>query len=126
MSAGQVAGLVAAFALVLLVGALVVPLLKLGRTVDELTATVRTLRLEHVAKTSTTVDEANALMSSVNTQVARVDAITSNAQTVTSNVAAMTSVVAAAFGSPLIKVAAFSYGVRSVMQERRERRLARR
>ena len=43
----------------------------------------------------------------------RVDDITGNAANVSSNVAALTSVVAATLGSPLIKVAAFSYGVRS-------------
>jgi uncharacterized protein YoxC len=124
MSAGEIAGLVAAFAFVLLVGALMIPILKLGRTVDELTETVRTLRTEHVAKSSTTVDETNALLASVNTQVARVDAIASNAQVASTNVAALTSVAAATFGSPLVRVAAFSYGVRSVMADRREKRLS--
>ena len=37
-----------------------------------------------------------------------------------SNVAALTSVVAATLGSPLIKVAAFSYGVRSAAKKKRE------
>jgi hypothetical protein len=35
-------------------------------------------------------------------------------------VAALTSVVAATLGSPLIKVAAFSYGVRSAAKKKRE------
>ena len=56
MSAGEIAGLVAAFAFVLLVGAVMWPLLKLGRTVDELTLTVRAVREEHVAKSSLTLD----------------------------------------------------------------------
>ena len=37
-----------------------------------------------------------------------------------SNVAALTSVFAATLGSPLIKVAAFSYGVRSAAKKKRE------
>jgi len=39
---------------------------------------------------------------------------------VTTNVAALTSVVASTMGSPLIKVAAFSYGVRKTVNERRD------
>jgi hypothetical protein len=49
-----------------------------------------------------------------------VDDITGNAANVSSNVAALTSVVAATLGSPLIKIAAFSYGVRSATRKRRE------
>ena len=41
MSAGELAGLIAAGAFVLLVLLLAVPLLKLGRTLDEATLTVR-------------------------------------------------------------------------------------
>jgi uncharacterized protein YoxC len=121
MSAGEIAGLIAAVAFVLLVGVVAVPILKLGKTVDELTLTVRDLRQEHVAKTSVTVDETNALLATTNTQLQRVDAITSNAQTVTSNAAAMSSLVAATLGGPMIRTAAFSYGVRRALAKRRSR-----
>jgi uncharacterized protein YoxC len=122
MSAGEIAALIAAVAFVLLVGVVAVPVLKLGKTVDELTLTVRDLRREHVAKTSVTVDETNALLATTNTQLQRVDAITSNAQTLTSNAAAMSSLVAATLGGPAIRAAAFSYGVRRALADRRERR----
>ena len=122
MSGGEIAGLIAASAFVLLVGVVAVPVLKLGKTVDELTLTVRDLRREHVAKTSVTVDETNALLATTNTQLQRVDAITSNAQTLTSNAAAMSSLVGATLGGPAIRVAAFSYGVRRALADRRERR----
>jgi uncharacterized protein YoxC len=122
MSGGEIAGLIAAAAFVLLVGVVAVPVLKLGRTVDELTLTVRDLRQEHVAKTSVTVDETNALLATTNTQLQRVDAITSNAQTLTSNAAAMSSLVAATLGGPAIRAAAFSYGVRRALADRREAR----
>jgi hypothetical protein len=56
----------------------------------------------------------------VNSNLERVDGITGNAANVSENVAALTSVVAATLGSPLIKVAAFSYGVRSAAKKRRE------
>jgi uncharacterized protein YoxC len=122
MSAGEIAGLIAAVAFVLLVGIVAVPVLKLGKTVDELTLTVRDLRREHVAKTSVTVDQTNALLATTNTQLQRVDAITSNAQTLTSNAAAMSSLVGATLGGPLIRAAAFSYGVRRALADRRDRR----
>ena len=48
------------------------------------------------------------------------DDITGNAANVSSNVAALTSVVAATLGSPLIKFAAFSYGVRTAARKKRE------
>ncbi|MGY1742826.1 MULTISPECIES: DUF948 domain-containing protein [unclassified Blastococcus] len=116
MSAGEWAGLIAALALVLLVLLLAVPLLKLGRTLDETTLTIRQVREQSrpiLAQATTTVTH-------VNSNLERVDDITGNAANVSSNVAALTSVVAATLGSPLIKVAAFSYGVRSAARKRRE------
>ena len=116
MSAGEWAGLVAALALVLLVLLLAVPLLKLGRTLDETTLTIRQVREQSqpiLSQASTTVNHVNA-------NLERVDDITGNAANVSSNVAALTSVFAATLGSPLIKVAAFSYGVRSAAKKKRE------
>jgi uncharacterized protein YoxC len=122
MSAGEIAGLIAAVAFVLLVGVIAVPIIKLGKTVDELTLTVRDLRREHVVKTSVTVDETNQLLASTNVQMQRVDAITSNAQTLTGNAAAMSSLFAATLGGPLVRTAAFTYGVRRALSRRRDRR----
>jgi uncharacterized protein YoxC len=119
MSAGEIAALVAAFAFVLLVGAVAIPLVKLGRTVDELTATVKDIRREHVAKTSLTVDETNTLLSQINDQLSRIDAMTANAQSVSNDAAALSSTLATAVGRPVIKVSAFSYGVRQALGQRR-------
>ena len=47
MSVGDVAGLIAAIAFVLLVGVLAVPLVKLGRVFDETTASVKELTDAH-------------------------------------------------------------------------------
>jgi uncharacterized protein YoxC len=122
MSVGEIAGLIAAVAFVALVAILALPIIILGKTVDGLTSTVRDLRQEHVAKTAVTVDETNALLASTNTQLQRVDAITANAQTVTTNAAAMSSLFAATLGGPMVRVAAFTYGVRRAMAGRREGR----
>lgn len=116
MSAGEWAGLIAAIALAVLVVLLAVPLLKLGRTLDETTLTVRQVR----EQTGPILSQASTTVTHVNSNLERVDDITGNAANVSSNVAALTSVVAATVGSPLIKVAAFSYGVRSAARKKRE------
>nr|WP_166350401.1 DUF948 domain-containing protein [Phytoactinopolyspora limicola] len=120
MSVGEIAGLIAAVAFVALVAILALPVIKFGKTVDELTNTVRDLRREHVAKTAVTVDETNALLASTNAQLQRVEVITANAQTVTTNAAAMSSLFAATVGGPMVRVAAFTYGVRRAMASRKE------
>jgi len=116
VSAGEWAGLIAAIAFALLVVLLAVPLLKLGRTLDETTLTVRQAR----EQTGPILTQASTTVAHVNSNLERVDGITDNAANVSSNVAALTSVVLGTLGSPLIKVAAFSYGVRSATKRRRE------
>jgi uncharacterized protein YoxC len=116
VSVGEIAGLIAACALVLLVILLAFPLLKLGRTLDETTLTIRQAR----EQTQPILAQATTTVAQVNANLERVDGIAENAQNVSTNVAALTSVVAATLGSPLIKVAAFSYGVRSAAKKRRE------
>jgi hypothetical protein len=49
---------------------------------------------------------------SAHTQLDRVDTITADVQEVTANASALSSTVATTFGGPLVKVAAFGYGVR--------------
>ena len=116
MSAGEWAGLIAALALVLLVALLAIPLLKLGRTLDEATLTIRQVR----EQSQPILGQASTTVAHVNSNLERVDEITGNAANVSSNAAALSSVVAATLGSPLIKVAAFSYGVRSAARKKRE------
>ena len=116
MSAGEIAGLIAAVAFVLLVGLLAIPLVKLGRTLDETSRLVRGVAdgtVPLLSEVTTTVSTANA-------QLVRVDAITSNAQTVTTNAAALSSLVAATVGGPMVRVAAFTYGVRRALSARRK------
>jgi anthranilate phosphoribosyltransferase len=54
----------------------------------------------------------------VNSELVRVDAITANVQTISTNVSALSSLFAATLGSPVVKVAAFSYGVRNAASKR--------
>jgi uncharacterized protein YoxC len=116
MSGGAVAALIAAGAFVLLVLLLAVPLLKLGRTLDEATLAVRKTH-DGVGPLLT---EAQQTMQSVNQQLVQLEGIATNVNSMTTNVAAMTSVVSSTLGSPMIKAAAFTYGVRKTVAERRD------
>ncbi len=106
----------AAIAFVVLVAVLAVPILKLRRTVDETTKLVANMNDRAVPLLS----DLNVTLNQVNGQLQRVDTITTSAQTATTNVAAVTSLFAATLGGPLVKVAAFSYGVRRALGDRRE------
>lgn len=108
MSVGDIAGLIAAIAFVLLVGVLAVPLLKLGRVLDEARTSVKELT-EHSVPI---LDEAASTVASANVQLTKVDTITTAAAQVSENVSALTSLFAATVGGPMVKVAAFSYAVR--------------
>lgn len=116
MSAGQIAALIAAGAFVLLVLLLAIPLVKLGRTLDEATIAIRKAH----TNSDPLFNEANTTLTHVNTQLERVDGMTANAQAVTGNVSALTSVFTATLGGPLVKVAAFSYGVSKALRARRK------
>lgn len=115
MSAGQIAALIAAGAFVVLVALLAVPLIKLGRTLDEATSAIR--------KASKDADPlfsgANTTVTQVNTQLERLDGITANAQAVTGNVSALTSLFTATLGGPLVRLAALSYGVSKAIRRRK-------
>ncbi|QCB93654.1 DUF948 domain-containing protein [Cellulomonas shaoxiangyii] len=111
MSVGDIAGLIAAIAFVLLVGVLAVPLVKLGRVLDEAGASVRRLT-DHSLPV---LDETAQLVASSSTQLDKVDTVTTAAAQVGENVSALTSLVTATVGGPLVRVAAFSYGVRRAL-----------
>ena len=116
MHAGAIAALIAAGAFVLLVLLLAIPLLKLGRTLDEATLALRKAH-EGAAPLLT---GAQVTVANVNSQLAQLEDITRGVGSITSNAAALSSIVSATVGSPLIKVAAFSYGVRSTVRKRQD------
>jgi uncharacterized protein YoxC len=116
MSGGEIAALIAAGAFVLLVLLLAIPLLKLGRTLDEATLAVRKTH----DGMGPLLTQAQQTVESVNQQLVQVEAIATNVNSMTTNVAAMTSVVSSTLGSPMIKAAAFTYGVRKTVAVRRD------
>lgn len=118
MSVGDVAGLIAAGGFLILVGFLAMPLVKLARVLDEARTSVK----EVTDHTLPVIDEAAVTITQANNQLIRVDTITTSAAEVSTNVSALTSLVSATIGAPLIKVAAFSYAVRTVLGGRRRGR----
>jgi uncharacterized protein YoxC len=121
MSGGEIAALVAAIAFVLLVLLLAIPLLKLGRTLDEATLAVRKTH----DGVGPLLSQAQHTMDSINEQLVQVEGIAKNVNAMTTNVAAMTSVVSSTLGSPMIKAAAFTYGVRKTVADRRDAEVVR-
>lgn len=115
MSIGDIAALVAAIAFVVLVILLAIPLLKLGRTLDEATVAIRKAH----EGSAPLLDNAQTTLNQVNAQLERVDGITSGARTVTSNVSVLTSLFTATLGGPLVRAAAFSYGLNRAVKARR-------
>ena len=122
LTGGQVAALIAAVAFALLMLALTYVVLKLSKTVEETQRLVAGL----TDKTVPLLGEVTTSVTHVNKELVRVDAITANVQSMTGNVSALTSLFAATLGSPIIKVAAFSYGVRSVAAKRSEKDVTKR
>jgi uncharacterized protein YoxC len=125
-----VAGLVAAGAFLMLVLVACVPIYRLRHTVDAATRAINDLNAQTtpiLGNVNTSVEGVNVLLGQahtsldgVNAQLARVDTITSHASQVTANVANLATVVTSAASSPLVKVAAFGYGIRKATRLRRQ------
>src|SRR3954470_20988027 len=129
MDAGDIAGLIAAGAFLMLVVVLAVPILKLGRKVDAATRAINDLTDrtgpllgdvdETVKNVNTALGQVHVSLDGVNLQLAKVDTITEHAAHVTANVANLSTVVSAAAANPLVKVASFGYGLRKAVNNRR-------
>ncbi|MEO3785133.1 DUF948 domain-containing protein [Actinocorallia sp. B10E7] len=111
LTGGQLAGLIIAVFWAILVSFLALVLLKLSRLLKETTELVAELGdqaaplLEDLART---VEQAGE-------QLDRTDVITKQMAGVSQNVSAVTTVVTSVVGGPLVKAAAFSYGVRKAL-----------
>ncbi len=114
MSGGDIAGLIAAGVFAVLVALLAVPIWKLGKVFDELRGAVKAVS----DGTTPLIDEVTNTVSTTHEQLRKVDGISSNVSDASANVSALTALTAATLGRPLIKIAAFSYGVRSALSNR--------
>ena len=111
MSGGEVAGLIVAVFWAILVSFLAVVLVRLAQTLRQATRLVADVTEQAVPL----LGEATAAVRSAHTQLDRVDTITADVQEVTANASALSTTVASTFGGPLVKVAAFGYGVRQAV-----------
>ncbi|HET9379695.1 MAG TPA: DUF948 domain-containing protein [Streptomyces sp.] len=116
VSGGEVAGILVAVFWAILVSFLAVALARLAQTLRATTRLVADVTDQAVPLLA----EASSAVRSAQTQIDRVDAIASDVQEVTSNASALSTTVASTFGGPLVKVAAFGYGVRKAITGRRE------
>jgi uncharacterized protein YoxC len=129
VSLGGIAGLVAAGAFAMLALVLAVPILRLRHTVDAATAALRDVADQAgpmlanvnaaIGNVNVALTQVHTTLDGVNMQLARVDQIAENAQHVSANVANLSTVVSAAAANPLVKVAAFTFGVRKAAANRR-------
>lgn len=110
------AGILVAVFWAILVSFLAVALARLAQTLKATTKLVADVTDQAVPLLA----DACAAVRSAQTQIDRVDAIASDVQEVTSNASALSTTVASTFGGPLVKVAAFGYGVRRAIAGRGE------
>jgi len=115
MSVGEIAGLIAAIVFAILVGLLAIPILKLGGVFETTRESIR----EITDHTLPVIDESAQTVALTNAQLEKVDTITTHAADVTENVSALTALFAATIGSPIVKIAAFTYGVRQAFSRRK-------
>lgn len=130
MHGGEIAALIAAGAFAMLVLVLAVPILRLRHTVDAATRALNDVAdqvgpllggvQQTVEGVNTTLGQVHISLDGVNKELERLDTIVGHAQQVTANVANLATVVTAASANPLVKVAAFTYGVRKASAARRQ------
>ncbi|MBC9725649.1 DUF948 domain-containing protein [Streptomyces sp. TRM68367] len=116
VSGGEVAGILVAVFWAILVSFLAVALARVAQTLRATTKLVADVTDQAVPLLA----DASSAVRSAQTQIDRVDAIASDVQEVTANASALSSTVASTFGGPLVKVAAFGYGVRRAIGGRKE------
>ncbi len=115
MSAGAVVGLI--FAIFFAIGVIFVcfVLLRLAEVLREAGKLVTGITQETVPL----LGEITATVLTTHQQLAKVDTITDNVSNISTNASALASTFSATVGGPMIKAAAFSYGVRSALASRR-------
>jgi uncharacterized protein DUF948 len=116
VTGGEVAGILVAVFWAILVSFLAVVLVRLAQVLKATTKLVADVSEQAVPL----LGEASATVRSAQSQLERVDAIATDVQEVTSNASALSSTVATTFGGPLVKVAAFGFGVRQALGSRKD------
>ncbi|MFA1550475.1 DUF948 domain-containing protein [Actinomadura chokoriensis] len=112
LTGGQLAGLIVAVFWAVLVSFIALTLLKLSRLLGEAGKVVRDLG----DQAAPLLDDMTRTVKRANEQLGRTDVITKQVAGVTQNVSAVTTVMTSVVGGPLVKAAAFSYGVRKALK----------
>ncbi|MEO3755670.1 DUF948 domain-containing protein [Streptomyces sp. B6B3] len=111
MSGGEVAGLLVAVFWAILVSFLAVALVRLAQALRAATTLVHQVTERAVPL----LGEASDTVRAAQGQLDRVETITADVQEAAANASALSTTVASTFGGPLVKVAAFGYGVRRAL-----------
>ena len=123
MSGGEIAGLLAAVGVLILVGLLAVPLLKLGRVLEELRLVVRDFGHSSVPilhELKSTVTATNDELGKLSLVTEDVSKVSRQAVVVSENAAQLSTLFSATLGGPLVKTAAFTHGVRQAIKGTRK------
>ncbi|HLU75243.1 MAG TPA: DUF948 domain-containing protein [Nonomuraea sp.] len=120
LTAGEVAGLIAATGWVVLVCVLTMVLIKLARLLTETTKAVSELN----ARLTPLLDDVSLTVNETNRQLVAVESITRDVKQVTGHAARLSAVTQTVFTGPLIKVSSLGYGVRRAIEARRPHRTA--
>ena len=115
MSGGELAAVIAASALALLVLFLAVPLVKLGKLLDETTATVKEIN-DNLPPLLSGINET---VEQTNKQLAKIDTITDNVADMSTNLQSLVAVFSASLGSPILKLAGYLKGFTSFLSKKK-------
>lgn len=125
MTIGEIAGLIAAIAAVVLVAVCAVPLLKLGRVLEELRLAVRDIGHNSVP----ILTELRGTVAATNTELEKVAVVTEDAARVTGhatvvseNAAQLSTLFSATLGGPMVRTAAIAHGVRKAVRSGNSKR----
>ncbi|MBB6348578.1 uncharacterized protein YoxC [Nonomuraea muscovyensis] len=115
LTAGEVAGLIAATGWIVLVCVLVMVLVRLTRLLTETTRAVSDLS----SRVAPLLDDVSVTVYETNRQLVAVEAITKDVKEISGHAAKLSAVTQTIFTGPLIKVSSLGYGVRRAVEARR-------
>jgi uncharacterized protein YoxC len=121
LTAGEVAGLIAATGWIVLVCVLTMVLVKLTRLLTETTKAVSELS-DRVAPL---LDDVSVTVNETNRQLVAVDAIAKDVKQISGHAARLSALTQTMLTGPLIKVSSLGYGVRRAIEARRPHRMRR-
>ncbi|PIF02621.1 MAG: DUF948 domain-containing protein [Propionibacterium sp.] len=116
---GEIAAFLAVLLFAIFVGATTIPLLKLGRVLEEVRLWVRDANHNSIPilqQLQTTVAQTNSEIEKISVVTDDVSKVSSNATVVSENAANLSQLFSATLGGPLVKTAAFTYGVRKAFR----------